>query len=234
MFSLTIAEVFPALRCIACFQQQSFHMMWFADTSAWEHRDVTARPRTLTKRTLIYPFNVNLCSQTLTCLVQLSEPETQTGKAHPRSILLFTLRWFNLFPCSSCRYCARNSSLEESEQVAQGKTSTHLNTKHLLFTLFLLQRNGVFFPFAFLCCKSRRYPMTTPSKGLGALSSQRRVKTEHPPWLNIELWKTFISGTLDSHCLTEKGFGEDSDQDLPKVPLHSTHSPYTPCEGYSM
>lgn len=144
MFSLTIPEVFPAWSCTTCFQQQSFHMMWFGDTSAWEHRDVTARLRTLMKRTQFYPFNVSLCSQTLTCLVQLPELETQRGKAHPRSILLFTLRWFNLFPCSSCRYCARNSSLEEREHVAQGKTSTYLNMKHLLFTLFLSERNRDF------------------------------------------------------------------------------------------
>lgn len=125
---------------------QSFHMMWFADTSAWEHKDVTARPRMLMKTTLIYPCNMSLCSPTLTSLVQLSEPETQTGKAHPRSILIFTLRWFNLFPCSSCWYCARNSSLEESERVAQGKTSTYLNMKHLPFTLFYCKEIE-FFPF---------------------------------------------------------------------------------------
>lgn len=180
MFSLTIPEIFPAWSFTVCFQQQSLHMMWFGDTSAWEHRDVTAQLRTLTKRTPIYPFKVSLCSQTLTSLVQLPEPETQTGKAHPRSISLFTLRWFNLFPCSSCRYCTRNSSLDERECVAQGKTSTYLNMKHLLFTLFYCKENE-FFPFGFSCSKSRGHPTTAPSKGLGALSSQRMVETDHPP-----------------------------------------------------
>lgn len=155
MFSLTLPEVLPAWSSTACFQQQSFHMMWFGDTSAWEHRDVTAWLRTLMKRALIYPFNESLWSQTLTCLVQLPEPETQTGGAHPRSILLFTLRWFNLSPCSSCRYCARNSGLKEGERVAQGNTTTYLNMKHLLFTLFLLQRNGVF-PFWFPLLQQQR------------------------------------------------------------------------------
>lgn len=90
------------------------------------------------------------------------------------------------------------------------------------------------FPFGFPCRKSRGYPRTAPSKGLGALSSQRRVKTEHPPWLNIELWKVLRSGNLNSHYLMEKGFEEDSAHNLPQVPPHSTHWPYPPCEAHRM
>lgn len=38
----------------------------------------------------------------------------------------------------------------------------------------------------------------------------------------------FNSGILNSHYLAEKGFEEDFDHNLPKVPLQSTHSPYIP------
>lgn len=186
MFSLPVAEVLPAWSCPVCFQQQPLHGMWLGDTSAWQHRDVTAQLRTLLKTTLIYPFNVSLCSQTLTCLVQLPEPETPTGKAHPRSILLFTWRWFNLSPCSSCRYCARNSALEEGESVAQGNTSTYLNIKHLLFTLFLLQRNGAF-PFWLPLQEEQRVPQDSTQQGSGCPEftekGQNRASTLTKHWV---------------------------------------------------
>lgn len=105
----------------------------------------------------------------------------------------------------------------------------HILIWNICFLLSFYRKEIEIFPFWLPLQQEQRVPHdTAPSKGLGALSSGRRAETKHSPWLNTELWKLFRSGILNSHYRMEKGSEEDSDHDLPKVPLQSTHSPYAP------
>lgn len=145
MFSLTIPEVFPAWSCTTCFQQQSFHMMWFGDTSAWEHRDVTARLRTLMKRTLFYPFNVSLCSQTLTCLVH-SFQSLKLKQGKPTQGVFYFSLWDDLtFSPAAAADTVQGTVAWKKESVWLREKQAHILIWNICFLLSFYQKETEIF-----------------------------------------------------------------------------------------